>query len=210
MGIPIFLMGESGTGKTTSLRNFSEDEVVIINVGNKVLPFRKKLKTIKMIKGESPYDRILKTFKAGLKKGIKVFVIDDSQFLIAFEVINKAHEKGYEKWSVLAGNFVNMLRFIADCLPDDVRVYLLHHTELKSDEKIKLKTAGKMLDNVITLESLSTIVLMTEIDEQGCFKIITKNKGNSTVKTPEEMFDGDISNDLKYVDDVIKKFYQLP
>ena len=200
MGIPVMILGESGSGKSTSLRNFEPDEVSIFNVAGKPLPFRKKLPSIRT----SDYGTIMAAMQ---KSGKKAFVIDDSQYLLCFEMFGHANETGYQKFTNMALNFYSLIQFIILNLPPDVIVYFLHHTET-ADGRCKAKTIGKMLDEKLTVEGLFSIVLMCETDGRS-HKFITQSDGSTTAKSPMEMFDLEIDNDLKAVDAEIRKYYEL-
>ena len=153
MGIPVLIIGESGSGKSASLRNFNEDDLLIFNVASKPLPFRKKLNSIK----KATYNVIAKELS---KKQYNRYVIDDSQYLLAFDSFNRAKETGYAKFTDMAVRFQKMITFIIEGLPDDTIVYFLHHCEQTENGKIKAKTIGKMLDNQLTVEGLFSIVLL--------------------------------------------------
>ena len=122
MGIPVLVMGESGSGKSASLRNFSPEEIGVLNVASKPLPFRRKLPVI----NHAGYSTIITTLR---NKSRKVYAIDDSQYLMAFDQFSRAKETGYGKFTDMALNFYNLIKFIIDEMPDDTIVYLLHHTE---------------------------------------------------------------------------------
>jgi len=201
MGIPVLILGESGSGKTASLRNFNENEIGIFNVAGKPLPFRKKLPKV----NNATYAEIIKGLKLGK---VKTYVIDDSQYLMAFEMFDKAKETGYNKFTDVALNFRNLIDFIIKGTPDDYIVYFLHHTETTDTGKIKAKTSGKMLDNQLTLEGLFSIVLLCKTDgKEHCFE--TQSDGYTTCKSPMEMFELKIDNDLKQVDEIIRNYYDL-
>lgn len=201
MGIPVLIIGASGSGKSTSLRNFSENEITVFNVANKLMPFRKKLDVIK----NADYSVIGKTLA---EKKKKAYVIDDSQYLLAFEMFDRAKETGYNKFTDIALRFRNMLNYIIKDLPDDTIVYFLHHSEETDSGKIKAKTIGKMLDNQLTVEGLFSIVLYCKIDgDRHIFE--TQSDGYTTAKSPMEMFDRIIDNDLKMVDTTIREYYNL-
>lgn len=200
MGIPILILGESGSGKSTSLRNFDAEEISIFNVAGKPLPFKKNLPRITT----SDYSVI----KGNLQKSQKkIFVIDDSQYLLCFELFDKAKETGYAKFTDMAVNFYNLLQFIIKSLPSDVLVYFLHHTET-ADGKLKAKTIGKMLDEKLTVEGLFSIVLLCQSDGIT-HKFITQSDGSTSVKSPMEMFEKEIPNDLKVVDALIRDYWEL-
>lgn len=210
MGLASLILGESGSGKSTSLRNFDKNEVLVFNIADKVLPFRKKLNVINLRKASySERYSLIKQYISKYQEKCKVFVIDDSQYLMAFEMFDRAKETGYNKFTDIALDFKNFLDFVQTSTNDDVTVYLLHHTEITDTGRIKAKTIGKMIDNRLTLEGLFSIVIMTR-SYDGNFKFVTKSDGLDTVKTPMEMFnDGEIDNDLKLVDKTIREYYEM-
>lgn len=202
MGIPILILGESGSGKSASLRNFEPDEIGIFNVASKPLPFKKKLLTC----ATSDYGKIMASMQQSKRK---TFAIDDSQYLLCFESFARAKETGYGKHIDMAVNFYNLVQFVIRQLPPDVIVYFLHHTELDSNTgKVKAKTLGKMLDSQLTLEGLFSIVLLCTTDGQR-HTFITQSDGNTTAKSPMEMFPAEIENDLKSVDKIIREYYEF-
>lgn len=199
MGVPVLVLGASGSGKSTSMRNFDEKEVGIFNVAGKPLPFRKKLPRV----DNATYTSILKGLSA---PKLKKYVIDDSQYLMAFESFDHAKESGYGKFTNMALNFRNLIDFIVRKTPDDVIVYMLHHTELAEDGRIKAKTLGKMLDNQLTVEGLFSIVLLAQVEGSEHF-FITNSDGSNPAKSPMDMFELKIDNDLKFVDSTIREYY---
>ncbi len=202
MGIPVLILGESGSGKSASLRNFEPADVSIFNVAAKPLPFRKKLPQ----KATSDYEAIKKAILASQKKS---FVIDDSQYLLCFEAFSKAKETGYQKYTDMALHFYNLVQFVIRELPNDVIVYFLHHTETDGNTgKVKAKTLGKMLDNQLTVEGLFSIVLMCYTDGKK-HVFFTQSDGTNTCKSPMEMFPAEIDNDLKAVDAAVRAYYEI-
>lgn len=201
MGIPVLVLGESGSGKSTSLRNFEPDEVGIFNVAGKPLPFRKSLPKV----NNAGYGTILKILKT---PKLKKYVIDDSQYLMAFESFDHAKETGYGKFTNMALNFRNLIDFVIRHTPDDVIVYFLHHTEKGEDGRIKAKTLGKMLDNQLTVEGLFSIVLLCQVEGSEHY-FITNSDGSNPAKSPMEMFDPKIPNDLKFVDSKIREYWEI-
>lgn len=140
---------------------------------------------------------------------LKSYVIDDSQYLLVNEMFDRAKEVGYNKFTDIALNFRNLIHYINKNLPDDVIVYFLHHTEMDSSTgKLKAKTIGKMLDEKLTVEGCFDIVLLTQTDSEGHY-FLTQSDGTATVKSPEEMFELKINNDLKMVDMTIREYYGL-
>jgi hypothetical protein len=201
MGIPVLILGASGSGKSTSMRNFEPEEIGIFNVASKPLPFRKKLPKV----NNATYQIIYKVLQ---NPSLKKYVIDDSQYLMAFESFDHAKETGYAKFTNMALNFRNLIDFVVTKVPDDVIVYFLHHTELTDDGKLKAKTLGKMLDNQLTVEGLFSIVLLCQVEGSEHF-FITNSDGSNPAKSPMEMFDMKIDNDLKFVDKTIREYYEM-
>lgn len=202
MGIPVLILGESGSGKSASLRNFEPEDVSVFNVAAKPMPFRKKLPT----KATSDYEAIKACISQSSKKA---FVIDDSQYLMCFESFARAKDAGFNKFTDFALHFYNLVQFIIRNTPPDVVVYFLHHTEIDSNTgKIKAKTMGKMLDNQLTLEGLFSIVLICQTDGKK-HSFVTQSDGFTTAKSPMEMFPEVIDNDLKMVDKTIREYYEM-
>lgn len=202
MGIPVLILGESGSGKSASLRNFEPPDVSIFNVAAKPLPFRKKLP----MKSTADYGTIQQGIQASQKKA---FVIDDSQYLLCFESFAKAKETGYGKYTDMALHFYNLVQFVIRQTPPDVIVYFLHHTETDGNTgKVKAKTMGKMLDNQLTLEGLFSIVLIAYTDGKK-HVFVTQSDGMTTCKSPMDMFPAEIDNDLKAVDQAIRTYYEI-
>lgn len=201
MGVPVLVLGASGSGKSTSMRNFDESEIGIFNVAGKPLPFRKKLPKV----DNATYEKIYKVLK---EPKLKKYVIDDSQYLMAFESFDHAKETGYGKFTNMALNFRNLIDFIIRGTPADCIVYMLHHTELAEDGKLKAKTLGKMLDNQLTVEGLFSIVLLCQVEGSEHY-FITNSDGSNPAKSPMDMFEMKIENDLKFVDTTIREYYEI-
>lgn len=201
MGIAVMILGASGSGKSTSMRNLDPAKVGVFNVAGKPLPFRKKLP----LANNATYSTILKTLQ---NAQLKTYIIDDSQYLMAFESFDHAKESGYGKFTNMALNFRNLIDFVIRKTPDDCIVYFLHHTELSEDGKLKAKTLGKMLDNQLTVEGLFSIVLLCQVEGTEHF-FITNSDGSNPAKSPMDMFDRKIDNDLAFVDKTIREYYGM-
>jgi len=207
MATSTLIIGYSGTGKSTSIRNLPPDNTLIIRVAKKRLPFREN--RFRVVDSDD-YGTIKKTAKEAQES---IIVIDDVQYLLANEFMRKATEKGYEKFTILAQNFWDLFNAI-DQLPDDKTVYMLSHLEnVKGHEKFK--TIGKLLDEKITIEGLFTIVLKTHVKEGAPEKdkyfFTTKNNGHDTTKSPDGLFDDAlIPNDLAEIDRKIREYYYIP
>ena len=204
MGIPVMILGESGTGKSAGMRNFEDDEVAVINVAGKPLPFKNKLHC----EVTDDYRKIKGHLAAMSKQGCKSIVIDDSQYLMANEFMRRATERGYDKFTEIAQNMWDLVNNVKS-LPDDVIVYFLTHLERDANGNEKVKTIGKLLDEKITLEGMFTIVLKTNVTD-GQYSFLTQNSGHDTVKSPIGLFPSyAIDNDMKYVDDKIRNYYEI-
>ena len=202
IGVPVLILGESGSGKSCSLRNFDPNEVGIFNVASKPLPFRKKMRML----NEAKYQEIMAIL---VKNQSKCYVIDDAQYLMAFSLFDRANEVGYKKFIDAAVDFYNLVQTVIKLTSDDTIVYFLQHIERDDAGRIKAKTAGKMLDNQLTLEGLFSIVLLCEAKGEEHY-FITQSDGTSTAKSPMGMFESlKIDNDLKMVDDTIRKYYEF-
>lgn len=203
MGLPVLIIGESGSGKTFSIRNFSSDEVGIFSVEKGRLPFKGDFK----VKKNASYKDIMKAVE---NPQLKRYVIDDSQYLLVNEFFDRAKEQGYQKYTDMALNMRNLVHDINRKAPDDVVFYFLHHTEYDSNSgRLKAKTVGKMIDQYLTLEGCFDIVLLAQTDGKEHY-FITQSDGLTTCKSPAGMFqDVKIDNDLKLVDDAIRSFWGL-
>lgn len=204
MGIAVLILGESGSGKSASMRNFTESDVRILNVASKPFPFRNVNKLKKADK--ATYSMIKGAVSSG--KSLS-YVVDDAQYLMAFESFEKANETGYGKFTNMAKNYEEMLRYIQEETTPDTIVYIMQHIETDENGKVKAKTLGKMLDQQLTIEGLFTIVLLCKADRNKHY-FVTQSDGTNPCKSPMGMFDEiEIDNDLKLVDDAIREYYGL-
>ena len=206
MATAVLIMGESGSGKSASLRNFAPNEISVFNVTSKPLPFKQ---------GKTKLPKIDNATYADIANALanpnkRAYVIDDAGYLLSFEMFKRANETGYSKFTDMAKNFFDMLDFINTKLPNDIIVYITMHTEDDSEmHKTKAKTIGKMIDQNLNLEGLFVIVLRAMQTEDG-YKFITRDDRVSTAKSPMGMFESDkIDNDLKEVDRIIREYYDM-
>jgi len=212
MSIATLILGESGTGKSSMMKNLDPKETLLIQAIKKPLPFRSKGWAVfgrENKKGNIFItDNSERMVGAMQKSKKKVIVIDDFQYLMANELMNRYNEKGYDRFTDIARHAWDVLR-VAGELPEDVRVYILSHTTTDEFGHTKIKTIGKMLDDKITIEGMFTIVLRT-IVSGGEFQLSTVNNGQDTVKSPIDMFKGNlIDNDLKFIDESICDYYEI-
>lgn len=205
MGVLVYVLGRSGTGKSFSMRNFDKSKFAVVNVQGKILPFKGAASVESTHTDQS--EKIVRAVK-DYAKTYKSIVVDDFQYVMANEFMRRATEKGFDKFTEIARHAWD----IADCvreLPSDVIVYVICHTDTDQEGTERLKTIGKLLDEKICLEGMSTIVLKTNVSD-GQYTFLTQNNGKDTVKSPAGMFPSyAIDNDLNYVDEKIRNYYEL-
>ena len=205
----VMIMGESGSGKSASLRSFAPGEVCVLNVAGKRLPFRNEFG--KNVVNNARYELIVQAVRSGK---FKRYVVDDSQYLMAFEAFDKAKEVGYQKFTDMALNFYNMLMSVKTAMvgekrTDDVIVYFLHHIDKDENGVVKPKTQGRMLDEKLNVAGLFTTVLLAQTDGKEHW-FTTQSDGMSVCKSPMGMFDDvRIPNDLKLVDTTMRAYYGM-
>lgn len=210
MSISSMILGQSGTGKSTAMRNMNPEETLLIQTVKKPLPFKTKDWKPVTKDGGNIIVSCDSNFIVGAmnKTSRSVIIIDDLQYLAATEFMNRAHEKGYDKFTEMAKHYYDVV-MASTMLPDHKRVYLLSHTDMSDTGQVKAKTIGKMIDEKITIEGLLTIVLRTHVIN-GQYIFSTRNNGSDTVKTPMGMFEEElIENDLMLVDKSIKEYYEI-
>ena len=208
MGKLIFIMGRSGTGKSHSMKNIPADRLGVINIEGKDFPFGKKAPAFgaETINTDNAEDIITEIDRMSKKHDI--IVVDDFQYLMANEFMRRVYEKGYDKWNEIARHAFDILNHVST-LPNNVIVYVFCHTDKDDSGYERVKTLGKMLDDKIVLEGMSTIVLKSECVD-GKYYFFTQNNGQDTVKSPEDMFPSRaIPNDLLYVDDKIRNYWGM-
>lgn len=205
MAEPILIYGKSGSGKSRALKNFTEDEIFFINVISKRLPFAKKFKyELKT----SNYDLIKNQLS---KMPCKIAVIDDAGYLMTNTFMNghanpKSGASTFDLFNTIGDQFWDLILFIKKSLPEDVRVYFIMHEISNDIGETKVRTIGKLLDEKVCIEGMFTICLhcMTN-GQRHYFK--TQGGANDIAKSPEDMFELEIENDLKFVDNRIAEFF---
>jgi hypothetical protein len=215
MSIATLIMGESGTGKSTSLRNLDPADTLLIQAVKKPLPFRSP--SWKPVSSEGGNilvtDDSAKIVAAMQKTKRSIIIIDDAQYILANSFMRRVldHETGnqaFAKYNEIARMAWDIF-MCASSLPENKRVYILSHTETSEAGRTKIKTIGKLLDDKIVLEGLVTIVLRTlRINESYIFA--TQNSGSDTTKSPLGLFENEhIENDLAAVDKAIVEYYGI-
>tara|TARA_B100001778_G_scaffold291794_1_gene262042 strand:- start:2318 stop:3001 length:684 start_codon:yes stop_codon:yes gene_type:complete len=225
MAQSVLVIADSGSGKSTSIRNLLPNETFIVNIANKPLPFKGWKSKYTQISKDNPKGNMTSASSAaGIIKAMKHvndnmphvtnLVIDDWQYMSSFEYFDRANEKGYDKFTQIASNLAQVAKMPKD-LRDDLYVFFLTHSEESTDingnRRVKAKTIGKMIDNALTLEGLFSIVLFGKVKktEEDTLEYVfeTRNNGENTCKSPMGMFEDDsIPNDLSYVRDSIVKY----
>ena len=205
MGRSILIYGKSGSGKSRSLKNFGEEEIFLINTVGKDLPFRKKFKYTWQC---DDIDRIMEKLS---KMPTKTAVIDDAGYILSNHFMRehakpKKGSSQFDLYNDIADNFWKLLTAIPK-LPPDVNVYILMHESSNDYGETKLRTIGKLLDEKVCIEGLVTICLRCLTDGRRHY-FRTQSDGSDISKSPEDMFQLEIENDLKAVDDRIREFYQ--
>lgn len=201
MGICVLVLGDSGSGKSTSLRNFEPDEIGILNVMGKPLPFRKKLPKV----DHANYGTIQQALKANK---LRAYVIDDSGYLMQLENFRRAKETGYQKYTDMALNFERVIEW-ATQTDEDTIVYLLHHYDTPDANGVRHpKTIGRMLDEKFNIEGACPIVIQSTILD-GKHVFVTKGDGFNGAKAPMDMLPDVMDNDLKAVDTAIRDYWGL-
>lgn len=216
MGISVLVLGQSGRGKSSSIENLNPEETLVIKSISKPFPFKssewkkfdKDTKTGSYIVTDN-YDIIKQALLKAESLGKKVVVIDDMQYLMANDFMRKSNEKGFDKFTTIAKDLWELISIANEKIPEDIRVYMLSHTEETTNGETKIKTIGKLLDEKITVEGMVTICLGAEKEDSNYF-FTTQNNGSNTCKSPRGMFDDyRIENNLRFVDDKICEFYGL-
>lgn len=220
----IAVVGQTGTGKSTSIESLDPKETVIIGATDKPLPFRgwKKLYTPLTKQGGNFYisneaSKIVAALNSisANRPEIKTIIIDDFQYLMSSEFMNRSSEQGWQKFTDIGRHAWDVIS-AAKSLREDIKVFIMSHDETVTESyppRRKIKTIGKMLDEKVTLEGLFTIVFFTDVTKNQQtntleYKFITQNDGTTTSKSPKGMFeDLTIPNDLAYVIKKIDSYY---
>jgi hypothetical protein len=205
MAEAILVYGKSGSGKSRALKNFAEDEILFVNVISKRLPFQKKFKyELKTADYNKIKDKLL-------KMPCKIAVIDDAGYLMTNTFMSghsdkKGGSSTFDLFNTIGDDFWSLIQFIKLNLPEDVRVYIMMHEISNDTGEVKVRTIGKLLDEKVCIEGMFTICLhcMTN-GQKHYFK--TQGGSNDIAKSPEDMFELEIENDLKAVDNRIVEFY---
>lgn len=220
------IVGESGTGKSTSLRNLDPETTFIISTTGKPLPFRKWKQKYTPLRKEgnewsgnyyisSKSDQIIKILALinSALKHIKTVIIDDFQYVLSYEFVDRSTEVGYGKFSEIAQHAMDILRYAEKMREDCMMVFLTHSEDTGSEIKhhYVIKTIGKMLSEKVTLEGLFTYLFFTKVNETEDgrmeYKFVTNNNGECVAKTPLGMFDDlEIDNDLNHILEVIREY----
>jgi hypothetical protein len=204
MSYATLILGESGTGKTASLRNFDPSQVLLIQPVRKPLPFKSVEWKGHIYVSDSP----VKIVSAMQRTQAEVVIVDDLQYVLSNMFMAKRNERGFDKFTEIAGAGFDICKTASE-LPENKRVYILAHTQTGEDGTTRIKTIGKLLDEKIVPEGMFTTVLRTLVNQDGYF-FRTQNSGADTVKSPLGLFDEAlIENDLAAVDKAIVDYYGI-
>lgn len=202
MGVAILVLGKSGSGKSTSLRNFKPGEIGIMNVLGKPLPFKGGAKFPQTVRPS--YGAIIGALR---KNSLRAYAVDDSTYLMQNENFARVRENGYGKFSEMALHFQELIN-AALATDEDTIVYFLHHVEEGADGTEKVKTIGKMLDEKYCIEGACPVVIdCVVIDGEHMF--ITKNDGTNLAKAPMGSLPDKMGNDLKEVDTMLRDYWGM-
>lgn len=217
MSTAVLIIGDSGSGKSTSLRFLEPEKVMLIQAVRKPLPFRPTGWSIAS-KGNpegsmivTDNSRKICTIMQRTKRDI--IVIDDFQYVMANEFMRRVTDQAkgneaFQKYNEIGRAAWDIFN-TAGGLPENKRVYILSHSSTDEFGNTKLKTIGRLLDEKIILEGMLTIVIRAmRKDGENYFQ--TQNSGHDTVKSPIGMFaDDQIPNDLAAVDAEIREYYGI-
>lgn len=207
MGECVIIYGKSGTGKSRSLKEFGEDEILFVNTVNKRLPFQKKFKY------EYKTADVEKVKNALKKMPTKTAVIDDFGYQQTAKFMAGHNQRSggssFDLYNAIADDAYGLIMYIKDELPDDIIVYLIMHEETSDYGDTKLKTIGKLLDQKVCVEGMVTICLRAMKEGTDKYFFRTQSDGQDISKSPEDLFDLQIDNNLKSVDDAIRAFWGL-
>ena len=208
MGIPVIIYGKSGAGKSRSLKNFQEDEIYLVNVISKPLPFRG---AFKYVTNSDQLPSIMSGLAKMAEKNIKTAVVDDFGYIMT-NMFMRGHGSGdqfklYNQIGDTVWNFINYIQ--SPAVAPDAIVYLIMHEDVNDDGTNKLRTIGKLLDQKVCIEGMATVVLHAIVKgDQHVFE--TQSNGTGIAKSPEGMFkENEIENDLKAVDTAIREYWGL-
>ena len=200
MGVAVLVLGDSGSGKSTSLRSFEPDEIGILNVMGKPLPFRKKLPRA----DHAMYGTIHQAFSANKRRA---YVVDDAGYLMQLENFRRIKEGGYTKFSEIAKNYEGIIEAATQTDADTI-VYFMMHIDRDPDGRVRPRTVGKMIDEKFCIEGACPIVLYSTIHD-GEHVFVTKGDGFNAAKAPIDMLPDMMDNDLKAVDTAIREYWDM-
>lgn len=202
MGVAILVLGKSGSGKSTSLRNFEPDEVGIFNVLGKPLPFRGGARFPQAMRPR--YGAIISSLQ---QNKLRAYVVDDSTYLMQNENFARSRESGFGKFTEMALHFQELIS-AALATDNDTIVYFLHHTETDADGTEKVKSIGKMIDEKYCIEGAAPVVIDC-IVQDGKHVFVTENNGTNLAKAPMGSLPPVMDNDLKQVDTALREYWGM-
>ena len=220
MGMLVSLVGYSSSGKSRSIKGLLKedgrlrDDAIIIRALSKPFPFRNKMVAWDREKNQGDYiildngTLIAKAMKKFVESGKKIIIVDDSTFVMTKYFMNTAKDKGFEKFTDLAKQYYEILK-VGESLPEDVRVYVVNHLEESNLGRLNFKSIGKLISEKVDIPAMMTVVLQTEKNDNGYWFLTNKRNDIDVAKSPEEMFDLLVENDLGIVDNAICEYYGI-
>lgn len=222
MSTGILVIGESGTGKSRSIKTLKPEETFIIKILDKDLPFKRaRIAYTVLDKENNPNGNTYSTSDINIilkllqyindnMPQIKVIVIDDFQYLMSMEFMNRINENGSDQWQVYKDIAFHAFQVMQEIkfLRRDITSIMLSHSEIDKDTgKTKMKTIGKMTDQYVVPEGIFSVVI-NSIIKDGQYQFLTQNLGNNIAKSPEGMLELYMPNDLKLVIEKMHAYYE--
>ena len=210
MGTPIVIYGKSGSGKSRSLKFFSADEILLIKVEDKLLPFKNNFSHVVVTDNQ---EVMKQTMYTAAQNGCKTIVLDDLGLMMTKIFManhrDKRGNKSFEMYDDIADSMYFLIDFVKKYLPPDVLVYFMLHEDTDDNGETKIKTIGKLLNGKAQIAEMMTICIRC-LSKNGRHYFKTVTDGNDITKAPEDLFTApEIDNNLKVVDETIRKFYGL-
>lgn len=209
----IAIAGESGSGKTTSLRNLNPKETYIIDADRKGLSWKgwktqynEESKNYKQTSNISTIQSILLNINTKAPH-IKVVVIDTINTIMVDDEMARMNEKSYDKWADLAQS-VWILIGESHMLREDLTIIFVAHTQTDRDDNgymfTRIKTSGKKLDKIVLESKFTTVLMAKVVDGNHVFETRARN---STAKSPMGCFeDFEIENDITKVIEALSEY----
>ncbi len=204
----VLIIGQSGSGKSTSIRNLDESTTAIFQVVPKHLPFRNKYKKNENLFQMDNSDKIARGIKLLVSQGYKTFIVDDMNYIMTNSFMKRSAELGFQKFTDMAREYWSMINAIQN-IDSDAVCYFMSHVDTDQNGMTQVKTLGKLINEKVCVEGMFSIVLMTEATDKE-YSFVTQTNGMTPCKSPIDMFEElKIPNDLNDVNETIKEYYSI-